>query len=1112
MSAIDTNLPVSQLNPDGHAVQLGTKGPYDAYVSPSQTPGQTSAYQKRQFHTQNLPDAFVDRALRIRDSTENIAWLEQQKWQTQVVLPLRIVQDLVLHVEHFEAWPTFFSVTPEQAVAHMLVQSATVTEVKLLRWSLQARLEQGFMGTPLGQERYNAMLNQFATSMNETANAEVARALLDATDPQQTWLQRHGQMHIEDLHNYLKWDLFCFAALQKMPNNPLEIINQRVNGMMKAYGGRADTIILSEDLENYAQMVPRHKNEYWLGGERAVDNRNGKGSGSDRNPGGIFNLVEPVRWLQGNAIYIHRSMVVENQGDIDPWHRTRQFGEWNILENTVRDMDNYTSDRRTIFVYNQDRDTMSPLRVRDGIENCMMWEIDGTVKRLDASSGDPLYNRDARFYPFARETNTFDPIRYCGDLSAQHFDMNDVNGLAITMMNSAYRDAPGLKQTDAQAIASILNEAARRKRGGTNLGKVLWSNLEAGGEGWGVASPADVFETFALRLRAIMPQSIFLDPENAVYTFDGGKSAGRTLWETLVYSHAVPVYEAATIGTRRTSLLEVLLNTFIQMLKPGSTDAQTALRNLAESGAQPDTIIMQAVNYLRDNPTVVNMSSADIVTWANEQVRLYRAELNAAGDAEDSVANITATTRAPAGFVVPGTALTGTTLVYGIFDRATAAFRPPSATRRTPPGTRQQRDPLLEVEEEEEGDVVELESERAPQRERETVPEVSEGANSMMPTHIGAIHFFSQVIASAAGRGDFNASSRRTRTAFSSRDTRFGAVSERIGANYDQEQDPRSDGYASEQYFEARRREAGYMGTAARRLGLAGTTPSVIAASLGTLSSNMDALAQHGMSMIRKVMALVYYGMPFTKQTLLTLCDNDIVVPVTFLFVRPHITVESRIIVKCLSGGGAGYTYYAHANVAVGDNVLTGTHTINMHFYLRAHVHAPRNVFIIPDVFIMGYHGGMGVEPVTEPSQYAPTNPAPGAPCALYFMCSYKTTRESVPNPFDISGHFNSRYRVRGEPTVDQPAYDSAAFYVGYLGLNGITGNVDLPVMYEQHRNTLVYRGHQEEDDGQGGYTKIEPNTGHWGPKVYKGCKSVREGEMYELQDVAYGRGIVRHS
>jgi hypothetical protein len=149
------------------------------------------------------------------------------------------------------------------------------------------------MGTPIGQERYNAMLNQFATSMNETANAEVARALLDATDPQQTWLQRHGQLHMEDLMNYLRWDLFIFGALQKNPNNPLEVINQRVNSMMKAYGGRANTIIMSEDLEMYAQLVPANKTEYWLGGQEAVNRVNGKGPGVDRNTGAFSTPSTP---------------------------------------------------------------------------------------------------------------------------------------------------------------------------------------------------------------------------------------------------------------------------------------------------------------------------------------------------------------------------------------------------------------------------------------------------------------------------------------------------------------------------------------------------------------------------------------------------------------------------------------------------------------------------------------------------------------------------------------------------------------------------------------------------------------------------------------------------
>lgn len=1092
MAAIDTNMPLSQLDPQGMGARSGTTGPYDRYVGPATTPGPTSAYQKRKVDTQTYPDAFVDRALRVRDSTEQAAWLEQQTYQTAWVLPLRVVNDLVIHVDHFEAWPTFFALTPEMSVAHMLTQTSSSYEVNLARWSLQCRLEHGFMGTPMGQERYNAMLNQFATSMNETANAEVARALLEATDPQQTWLQRHGQMQIEELQNYLRWDLFVFGALQKNPNNPLELINQRVASMMKAYGGRADTIIMTEDLQIYAEMVPESKIKYYLGGPDAVARVNGTlGVGTDQNTGGIFNQVEPIRWLAGNAIFIHRSMVVEGQGEVNPWRRTRQYGEWNILEDTVRDHSEYRSDRRTIFVYNQDIDTMSPLTTRDGILNCMMWDRNGELRNLSDAGGDgAMYHRDARFYPFANEANSYAPIKYLGDLSQEHFDLGDVNKLAVTMINSAYRDDPNGRTGTAAAVSQLLSEASRRLR---TTGEVLYGiHLTDEGEFGGVQNALTAFENFAARMRSIMPQSIFLDPANSVFVTPENQSAGATLWETLIYSGAYPIFaDTAPVVRVESPLLEALIGSLKTVLADGEKKVE-AEQMLDAGGVNAEQRIQNAVAYLRANPDATTMSGPDLNAWVSAQVAGYRQKLAA----KDAGASRALSGNAQiAGFLLPGsTPPEGT--VFGVRVPGTnAEFTVPD-----------QADPFAPRDGDEEDDGADrMATFRAGQGDGQpqgdfvlpqtTRSQISEAA---IPVSASAIHIFSQVIGAAMGRGRSTSQAvrRATRTSIGGR---FGAVTEQIGAHMDRDQD----------YFDTRLRERGSMANAAQRLGLSGLSAAAINAMIGTLSSNLNALAVHGMPMFRKVMAVIAYGMPFNRQTLLTMYDNDILLPVNFLVLRPHVTVESCIIVKCLGGGGAGYTYYANANVMVGDNALLKTHLINMHFYLRSHVHAPRNVFLIPDVRITGYHGGLGVVPITDPSEYQPDNQAPGQPCMLFLMCSYKTTRQTVPNPFDISGHFQSRYRIRGSPSGDRPAFDTIAFYGPLLGLGSMVNGTDLPVLYEHHHNTLVYRGHQEEDDNRGGYTHIEPNTGVWGPKVYKGCKAAREGEFVPLRDVAYGRGII---
>ena len=1090
MSKIDTNLPISQLSPLGAGAMQGTRNPSDAYVGPSMTPSRTSAYQSRKYHTRNLPDAFVDRALRIRNSTEQVAWNFQQRYQTTKILPLKIVQDLVLQIRHTEAWPTFFAITPEQAVSHMLTRSHQMHTVRLVRWSLQDRLEHGFMQTPEGQEDYDTMLNQFATSMNETAIAEVNRALLEATDPQQTWLQRHGQLPYSELENYLRWDLFCFAALQKNPNNPLGVINARVEAMMLAHGGQADSIIMSQDLQIYAQMVPAHANEYWLGGPQAVANKEGRpGPGADLNNPTIFNHIKPVNFIGKNAIYVHRSMVVENSGEADPWRRTRQIGEWNILEDTVRDHRSYTSDRRTIFVYNQDTDSMSPITLRAALMNDPIFERNGQLRNLASEGTDPRYSTAAQFYPFAVPSNSYSPIKFCGDLSQQHFGLDDVKKLAVTMANAAYRSAPGLRAVQGQAVVEALDRANRRLRGDADPGqkfRVLYSQIGDDAK--------NAFESFAGRLRSIVPGSIFLNPDNSVFAdAEGGSSTpGRTLYETLVYSNAYPVFQGDVGNPEEDMALRVLVRSLSTTLENNAAgqQAQAFINNLSGSA---ETQVQQLSEYLLRNPEATKYTKAELNAFVTNQVQQYRQSKVAVGDA---------TGTRLAGFALPGSDLSGTNLSFGALPGAgTFSVAAPPAQRTVIAGSGGTVDPFAE-EFSGSGAPPPQQQQQQQQGGDKSFPTLRDNAqiHAAYPSNAMGIHMFQRAVGNY-GASAIGARVRRASPAASLVGGRFGSATEQIGASV----------LEDERFLEQRFRERGNVSAARSRLGMANLSDIQLRAALGTMSRNLADLAATGMDGFLKLLAVVYYGIPFNRDNLVSLCDNDIVVPVTYLFVRPHITVESRIMVKVLSGGGAGYTYYAHADVAVGDNVMTGTHTINMHFYLRSHVHAPRNVFIIPDVFIIGYQGGMGVTPITDPSQYTPNDMAPHAPCAFFFMCSYKTTRETVPNPFNIGGYVHSRYRLRGAPVDQGPAYDSAVFYAPFFGLGANSGGdvVDLPQLYEMHRNTLVYRGHQEEDDNRGGYTRIEPNTGHWGIKVYKGCKAVREGENYRLRDVAYGTGLV---
>lgn len=75
--------------------------------------------------------------------------------------------------------------TPHQAASREISQRRTIRRASLVRWGLSLSFEHDFVKTALGRTSYLIGLGQIARSVQETANAEVIRALLHAHTFQQ---------------------------------------------------------------------------------------------------------------------------------------------------------------------------------------------------------------------------------------------------------------------------------------------------------------------------------------------------------------------------------------------------------------------------------------------------------------------------------------------------------------------------------------------------------------------------------------------------------------------------------------------------------------------------------------------------------------------------------------------------------------------------------------------------------------------------------------------------------------------------------------------------------------------------------------------------------------
>lgn len=1043
MSAIDTSLPPSQLQQNGFA--SSRSNPYDDFVTPNMTPGQTSAYQKRKFHTQNLPDG-VDRSLQIRDSTEEAVWQYLQKWQLSQVFPWRTVDVLVLTLEYFEALPTFFSVTPEQAVGHMLTQTETTQTVSLVRFSLLARLEWGFMKTAKGQRRYNAMLQQFAVSMIETAHADVYRALLQAHDPQQVWLMRHGEMNSDDLLNYLKWDLFIFGALQKNRDNPLEKIDAKVKSLMTKYRGEADTYILGEEMEIYAKTVPLRKTRYNLGGQEAVDRINGTlRNGGDSNKPSPLNFVDPISYVNENQVFVARSFVVEGEGDIDPFKRTRQFGEWNILQDNIR-TGKYDNERRTILIYNQTRDVMSPISLADCINNCHIWDNNGAVKSLSEIGLDPAKEPDAQYDPFVNDPDSGDGVKFIGDLGHDYLDIKVLRRAANSLSNAMFEDRDDkMKSTMANLDKVMVGISLRLSGKGASFEgekkvdeayQVLWGNLSNEGQA--------AFENIATRLYSLTGNSIFLSGNPK-------KTVGERLYETIVYGANVPVWNTRMEQTS-SDVKRAMLEALMQLVDGEELSQRVDVIYNRYTGDNFEMVLEEMADEIRQNIDQTKFKHQGEVafnTFWNKTMRDFR---NA-----DDLTEVQVYTSEPDGFASPA---------------ASKKLKTGWSLKRVGKEASVEEEP--EYYQDYEGT-------------EETFSQIP--ATGDFPSNFWKIPFVSSMISDSMNR--MGSSNERMRVVNQFDEYDLGALSQPIGREID---------------MGRRKADLGYMPHGFKQLGFANLSPAGFRLRLGTMAKHVEHIANSGMSVFKKILALMYIGLPFTKKQFLSLDNNNILVPANFIVLRGNAQVESQIIAKCKSGGGCGYTYYAFSNVAVGDNVLTKTQTINYHFYLRAFVHKPRNVFIIPDVFITGYDGGLGVgfhSPDSYKNGAEVTLDSPSIVCA---MVDYNTKRDDLPNPFDITGHWTSGIRFRGLEGQNKPAFNTAARYRKMFGFGMLNGASNMPVLHEAHQNTHVYRGHTEEDNGCGKMV-VRSGTGHWGPDTYAGVKAAREGELVDIRDMQYGTG-----
>ena len=232
----------------------------------------------------------------------------------------------------------------------------------------------------------------------------------------------------------------------------------------------------------------------------------------------------------------------------------------------------------------------------------------------------------------------------------------------------------------------------------------------------------------------------------------------------------------------------------------------------------------------------------------------------------------------------------------------------------------------------------------------------------------------------------------------------------------------------------------------------------------------------------------------------------------TVMLLRPFQTYNMASAILMKGGMETGFTAHGHHDFMLTDDVIHKVHIGHYTFYHKSIVKQPKNVILAEDIFAQSYVSGEGTNvfpPGSDTGNFAEQMQNDTFEHDIIPIWIPGGEHPDIQNPLDITGTYSNKVLNATNTTINDRVahYPNANAYSTKLGFDrlqdyGVEGQFLSPI---RHLNTICFQGHQlQYDKKKEGFTKITVNTGHWGPNVYPGCRSVRNGENCFLKDMEY--------
>ena len=994
--------------------------------------------------TYNLPKAYEGKNLHLGDILDFLITRDDD-WYTSRVLPWKMTDQISVMWNIFRFNKTMADLEPHQGVPRYVTAETETRSDRLVRRGLAFIIEHGFYTTEQGRRHYMYNLEQITSAVHETCFFGVLHALLAGKNHYKEWNRQYGR-RVNRISDLLSIERNRWAVCQKTERG-LYLLDAEMKDSMKYQNVVPDTWIFPSKMSIYVSMVPSTEVSYQeVGRSSAVADNNS-----------ISKAPKKLLTFRGCTVHETRPFDMDFSGQPSELLRREQMiGGYNLMLPFARHRKcEYTTDSRSIYIFNMDLDRFEKVQIEDAIDNCFRFDKEAKSRKCDVHPAHASILHDLAL-PSTKETSKKDDPLFChgadtpldqpcdevcrrlGDLPLNHFRDQDIRDWIDTVV-CAYKDEKG----EEPAAGGDLTD---------------WYTIRIDCEG---TDGAPGFEAGAGDLSERPSVSgATADPAIVPHL----EAAWDPLLAAELHNNKYPVNVSMKTQQQLQSRFE---NEFPKTWKNLMTTDDMAFARKQVVKAARGLSGARLANYLKN----ANDNYAEHLT---ERVLQNRSAFVAGGLLEQALAELTS----------PSKASRRTKAQKRVQDFVSNFEQTAEFFKRENPELQDNAHVMREILR---NFIQPLSSPDAQKMEQEIESSIMKG-ETITPDALKAL------------RDKLSAATEVQNMQRISQDLEQAAASLAGSA-------PAGDAPAS--YRPGSESKSAY-GMALRRNALdkINTDANPTAEYKARYKRYFDMAG----GVHREAYGL-FCRTIISSGNLAQFAELNIIIPFGFLLCRPFQRYDMCSAILCKAGSQLGNTYMGHNDFQLTDDIIHKVHVGHYTFYSKSIIHDERQYQICENVIGAGYKGGENTRFYQEKGELLDDVHAEAFRASiLCMMIPYRTNggsdAPSISNPLDVTGRLHpTLYADTDVPEgeIDAAQYPGARYYAEFLELKKLTSYASDATEHFmspfKYLNTICFQNAQFMYNPETrGFTDKLANSGHWS-NTYNGCGKVRNGENAFLKE-----------